>query len=119
MLQTTCQLFSTHRNLRRIVDKEGEDLSLRKHGCFGRNVRLLLKKHGEHNGGHGLVDIKQKIQNCGDQLQAWGSSKARPNNEDIKQLQKRLENLNMVVTTEASRAEFLEMSKELDDLLMK
>ena len=38
----------------------------------------------EHNGGHGLAGIKQKIQNCGDQLRAWGFSKARSNNEDIK-----------------------------------
>ena len=37
---------STHKNLRRIADKGGEDLSLRNPGCFGRNVRLLLKKHG-------------------------------------------------------------------------
>ena len=48
-----------------------------------------------------------------------GFSKAKLNSEDIKQLQKRLENLNMKVTTEASKAEFLEVSKELDDLLMK
>ena len=32
---------STHKNLRRIADKGGEDLSLRNLGCFGRNVRLL------------------------------------------------------------------------------
>ena len=37
-----------------------------------------------HNGGHGLVGIKQKIQSYGDQLRAWGFSKARPNSEDIK-----------------------------------
>ena len=73
----------------------------------------------EHNGGHGLAGIKQIIQSCGDQLRAWGFSKAKLNSEDIKQLQKRLENLNMKVTTEASKAEFLEVSKELDDLLMK
>ena len=73
----------------------------------------------EHNGGHGLAGIKQKIQSYGDQLRAWGFSKAKPNSEDIKQLQKRLENLNMEVTTEASKAGFLEVSKEMDDLLMK
>jgi len=29
-----------------------------------------------YNGGHGLVGIKQKIQSYGDQLRAWGFSKA-------------------------------------------
>ena len=114
-------MFFTHKNSRSIAKKEGEDLSLRNHGYFGRNVRLLSKKHGllEHNGGHELAGIKQKIQSCGDQLRAWRISKARPNSEDIKQLQKRLENLNMEVTTKAPKVEFLEVSKELDDLLLK
>ena len=70
----------------------------------------------EHNDGHRLAMVQQKIWCCSDQLNAWGVCKARPNNEEIKQLQKRLENLNMEETTDASKAEFLEVSKELDDL---
>ena len=32
--------------MRSKVNKVGEDLSLRNHGCFGKKVRLLSKKHG-------------------------------------------------------------------------
>ncbi|XP_075658969.1 uncharacterized protein LOC142628819 [Castanea sativa] len=38
----------------------------------------------EDNGMCGLALLKQKIQICGEQLRAWGSSKANPNNEEIK-----------------------------------
>lgn len=52
-------------------------------------------------------------------LRAQGSSKADPNDEDIKQLQKRMDKLNTEEITEDSRAEFLEVSKTLDGLLLK
>ena len=52
-------------------------------------------------------------------MRLWGLSKTKPNVEEIKILQKKLEVLNSGVVTEESRVEFLEMSKNLDDLLMK
>lgn len=71
------------------------------------------------NGVHELALLKQKIQICGEQLRAWGSSKANPNNEEIKKLQNRMERLNMEEITEDSKVEFLGVSKALDDLLLK
>ncbi|KAL4619828.1 hypothetical protein ACB092_06G108800 [Castanea dentata] len=54
---------------------------------------------------------RQKIKCCSDQLNAWGASKARMDNEEIKQLQKRLESLNMEETTDASKAAFSEAQR--------
>ena len=52
-------------------------------------------------------------------MRLWGLSKKKPNVEEIKILQKKLEGLTSGVLTEESRAEFLQVSKSLDDLLMK
>ena len=52
-------------------------------------------------------------------LRAWGSSKTKPNTKEIKQFQKQLEKLNMEEPTELSKAEFLRVSKALDELLVK
>lgn len=71
------------------------------------------------NGVHELALLKQKIQICGEQLRAWGSSKANPNNEEIKKLQNRMERFNMEEITEDSKVEFLGVSRALDDLLLK
>ena len=49
-------------------------------------------------------------------MHAWGSSKTI---EEIKRLQKKLEVLNAKEMTKDGRSEFLEMSKQLDDLLLK
>ena len=68
----------------------------------------------------GLASIKEKIKFYGEELQAWGSSKSEPNETAIKTLQNRLEVLNSVeVVTEDSKAEYLSVSKHLDDLLLK
>ncbi|KAK9998524.1 hypothetical protein SO802_018127 [Lithocarpus litseifolius] len=58
-------------------------------------------------GMNGMARLKQKIEVCGEDLRAWGSSRSRPNDEEIKQLQKQLEILNAVENTEVSRSEFL------------
>ena len=50
-------------------------------------------------------------------LHAWGSSKTRLETEEIKRLQKRLEELNEKEMTEESNEEFLVESKKLDALL--
>ena len=52
-------------------------------------------------------------------MRLWGLPKTKPNAEEKKLLQKKLEVLNSEVVTEESRAEFLEVSKKLDELLMK
>ena len=49
----------------------------------------------------------------------WGLSKTKHNAKEIKSLQRKLEELNSEVVTKESRAEFLEVNKNLDDLLMK
>lgn len=71
------------------------------------------------NDRHRLEGIKQKIQVCGESLGMWGLSKTKSNTEEIKLLQKKLDVLNSEEVTEESRVEFLEVSKTLDDLLMK
>ena len=68
---------------------------------------------------HGLEQVQYKIKKCSEVLRAWCSNKTNPKTEEIKQLQKRLEVLNMEETTKVSRAEFLVISKTLDDLLLK
>ncbi|XP_023925276.1 uncharacterized protein LOC112036673 [Quercus suber] len=62
---------------------------------------------------------KQKIATCATELQAWGSSKAQPDSEEIKKLQKQLEVLNSTDLIEDSRAKFLMASRNLDALLLK
>ena len=74
---------------------------------------------GDVSGMNGMARLKQKIEVCGTNLRAWGSLKSRPNDEEIKQLQKQLEMLNATESTEESRFEFFIVSKMLDDLLLK
>ena len=52
-------------------------------------------------------------------MHTWGSSKTKPKTDEIKGLQKKLEVLNAMEMTEDSKSEFLEVSKQLDDLLLK
>ena len=63
--------------------------------------------------------MKQKVVACAMDLQAWGSSKTQLEAEEIKKLQKKIEQLNSADLTEESRAEFLVASKNLDALLHK
>ena len=66
---------------------------------------------------HGLLSIKNKIQACGRELSGWDS--AKPDEAVIKELQKRLDRLNEAENTEENKAEFLEVSKQMDELLQK
>ena len=66
-----------------------------------------------------LKIAKQKINACGVDLLAWGSTKTHMANEDIKQLQNRIETLNCSDYTEESKAELLVLSRKLDDILCK
>ena len=70
-------------------------------------------------GESGLAAIKENISACGVDLKAWGATKAEPEVKANKQLQNRLDSLNKADCTDASQAEYLEVSKKLDDLLLK
>ena len=66
-----------------------------------------------------MAKVKEKIEGCGRELHAWGASKTQPNTEKIKALQRKIEGLNRGECTEENKTEFLVVSKELDDLLLK
>ncbi|XP_030924482.1 uncharacterized protein LOC115951403 [Quercus lobata] len=73
----------------------------------------------ENIASHGLESIKQKIQMCGAELLSWGSAWTDPDVEAIKEIQKRLDKLNEEEISETSKAEFLDLSKRMDELLQK
>ena len=50
---------------------------------------------------------------------AWGSTKTQLEVEEIKKLQKKIEDLSMKDATNGNSASMLEASKKLDDLLLK
>ena len=66
-----------------------------------------------------MNNIKEKIASSGADLQAWGSTRTQPEVEKIKRLQKKVEAHNKGELTEESKAKFLAISRELDDLLLK
>ena len=75
-----------------------------------------------HNAGGshtGLNRAKEKINKSGEELAAWGSTKTQPEAEEIKKLQKKIEQLSMEEATEENGVSLLESSKKLDDLLLK
>ena len=67
----------------------------------------------------GQAAIKEKISAFGADLEAWGATKTKPKVEAIKLLQNRLDSLNRADCIDASQAGYLEVSKKLDDLLLK
>ena len=56
-------------------------------------------------GNPGLKGVRDRIQGCGDDLHAWGSSKTKPKTKEIKRLQNMLEVLNAKEMTEDGRSE--------------
>ena len=67
----------------------------------------------------GLAAIQEKIKVCGAELLAWGSPITDSDTIAIKEIQKQLDRLNKAELTEEAKAEFLELSKKMDDLLQK
>ena len=67
----------------------------------------------------GLLGVKEKINKCGLDLQAWGASKTHPDEVEIKRIQKKVKELSMADPIVENRDEFLAASKILDDLLLK
>ena len=49
----------------------------------------------------------------------WGLARITPDEEAIKQIQKRLDRLNEEEMTFDSKAEYLELNKKMDELLQK
>ncbi|KAL4610617.1 hypothetical protein ACB092_08G063900 [Castanea dentata] len=62
---------------------------------------------------------KQKIGVYGAELKVWSIAKIEPDVVSIKQLQNWLDSLNRAETTEDNKTKYLEVSKRLDDLLLK
>ena len=67
----------------------------------------------------GLAAIHEKFKMCGAELMAWDAPSTDPDNKAIKDLQKKLDFLNEAKPTEAAKAEYLEISKRMDELLQK
>ena len=63
--------------------------------------------------------MHEKIRACGDDLKAWRDTRTKPEEEEIKSLQNQLDRINRADTTNESKVEYLEISKKLDDLLLK
>ena len=52
-------------------------------------------------------------------MNAWGSLKTKPETKEIKRIQKKLEVLNAEEMIEDSKREFLDVSKQLNNLMLK
>ena len=66
-----------------------------------------------------MARISTKINHCGADLYAWGSTRKKLKVDEIKRLKKVLERLHEGDQNEATRVEFVATSKQLDDLLLK
>ena len=66
-----------------------------------------------------MAIAKQKIEVCRADLLAWRSSKTHRDTEEIKRLQKKIKVLNSADYIEGNKAEFLETSKKLDEVLRR
>ena len=67
----------------------------------------------------GLRSVREKISRRGSDLEAWGATNTHPDKEEIKKVQKRVEDLSMAEPTMENKSEFLAASRILDDLLLK
>ena len=103
----------------RIKTSGGRSFKFEESWLLWEDCEGVIKEAWEKNieDSSGLEAVKQKIKICGDELQAWGSSRTHPNAEKIKKLQKRVEVLQAAECIVENRAEFLEVSKKLDILL--
>ena len=129
---TIFHLFSHASDHRPIVLQIKTDSGLRARGVRGfkfeeawllnddceKRVDEAWKAKGE-NAVSAMARVKERILTCGEELLAWGSSRTNPEIEEIKRLQKLVENLSICEPTEDTKDEFLEASKKLDDLLLK
>ena len=66
-----------------------------------------------------MAIAKQKIEVYGANLLAWGSSITHLDTKEINRLQKKIEALNSADYIEGNKAEFLETSKKLDEVLRR
>ncbi|XP_075637004.1 uncharacterized protein LOC142609317 [Castanea sativa] len=80
-------------------------------------VREAWSTHGDATSA--LCDVKEKITWCGADLYAWGAARMTPEMERMKVLQKQVELFTKSELIEATKADFVLVSKELEDLLLK
>ena len=66
-----------------------------------------------------MATIQEKIKVYGAELMTWGSPITDPDTLAIKEVQKQLDRLNEAELTEDAKAEFLGLSKRMDELLQK
>ena len=64
-----------------------------------------------------MAAIQEKIKVCGVELMAWGSPITDPNTIAIKEIQKQLDRLNEAELIKDAKAEFLGLSKKMDNIL--
>lgn len=90
-------------------------------GCCGKNAKGVVMESWSNSGG-GVADLRDtvdKIQSCGADSLAWGSSKIALETKETKRFNSKIEMLNSCELTEKSMKEFLAASQKLDDLLLK
>ena len=63
--------------------------------------------------------LRKKSHGVGADLYAWGAAKTTPETERIKVLKKQVELFTKSELIEATKADFVSVNKELDDLLLK
>ena len=61
----------------------------------------------------------KKIEACRSELMKWGLGRTTPDEEAIKQIQKRQDRLNEEEMTTDSKAKYLELNKKMNELLQK
>ena len=102
------------KSVQRFQQKFKKGFKFKEAGLLWEDCGEVVKDACDMVGGgeSGLASIKEKIKFCGEELQAWGSSKSEPNEVAIKSLQNRLEVLNSAeMVTEESKAEYLSVNK--------
>ena len=111
-------ILQTKSHMDRIKISGGRSFKFEESWLLWEDCEGVIKEAWEKNieDSSGLEATRQKIKICGDELQAWGSSRTHPNAEEIKKLQKRVDMLQAEECTVENRTEFLEVSKKLDSL---
>ena len=71
------------------------------------------------SGESSLAAVHAKIRAYGDDLKVWGDTRTRPEEEEVKSFKNWLDRIIRADTTNESKVEYLENSKQLDDLLLK
>ena len=106
---------------KKVQQKERRRFQFEEAWLLHEDCEDVIKQAWESGGsGSSLLDlVKQKVAACASDLHAWGAPKTHPQAEEIKRLQRQIQQINEAEITEESKAEFLVASKNLDALLLK